>query len=85
MPSDKPRIATYTTKENISKFRIIAATKGKSMSEYLSCLIEKSIIEYENENGKLKIPDTNQKQWINYVKYAQQYKLFPNKLKGLKI
>lgn len=62
MPSDKPRIATYTTKENITKFKIIAAINGKSMSEYLSTLIENSINEYEAKNGKINpiTPETNQ-------------------------
>lgn len=55
MPSNKPRIATYTTEENIKKFRVIAAYKGKSMSDYLSDIIEKTIIEFEKENGTIEI------------------------------
>lgn len=55
MPSNKPRIATYTTDENIKKFRIIAAYKGKSMSDHLSDLITESIEKFEAENGEIKI------------------------------
>lgn len=47
MPSKKPRIATYTTEENLRKFKIVAAYNNKSMSEYLATLIEKSIKEFE--------------------------------------
>ena len=55
MPSNKPRVATYTTEENIKKFRVIAAYKGKSMSDYLSELISESIEKFEAENGEIKI------------------------------
>ena len=55
MPSNKPRVATYTSDENVKKFRIIAAYKGKSMSDYLSDLITESIDKFEAENGEIKI------------------------------
>lgn len=50
MPSNKPRIATYTTQNNIDKFKVISAINGMSMSEYLAFLIEKTITDYETEN-----------------------------------
>lgn len=56
MPSDKPRIATYTSKENVQKFKIVSAYhNGKSMSEYLAELIEKAIKEHEETHGKINI------------------------------
>ncbi len=55
MPSNKPRIATYTTKENIRKFKIISAYKNKSMSDYLAELIDTTIKQYEAEHGEIKI------------------------------
>lgn len=53
MPSNKPRIATYTTDNNLKKFKIIAAYQNKSMSEYLSLLIDKSIKDFESEHGEI--------------------------------
>lgn len=56
MPSDKPRIATYTTKENVDKFKIVSAYhNGKSMSEYLAELIENAIKDHEKIHGEIKI------------------------------
>lgn len=55
MPSNKPRIATYTTHENIRKFKIISAYKNKSMSDYLAELIDTTIKNYEAEHGEIKI------------------------------
>ncbi len=53
MPSDRPRIATYTTKDTVQKFRIIAAYKGKSMSEYLQIIIDEAINLFEQEHGEI--------------------------------
>lgn len=53
MPSNKPRIATYTTDNNLKKFKIIAAYQNKSMSEFLSLLIDKSINDFESEHGEI--------------------------------
>ena len=55
MATDKKRIATYVTEETVNKFRVVAASKGKSMSEYTAILKEKAIEGYEVENGKIKI------------------------------
>lgn len=55
MGTDKKRIATYVKKDTINKFKIVSATKGKSMSEYAAILIEKSIKEYESIHGTIKI------------------------------
>lgn len=56
MPSNKPRIATYTTEINLRKFKIIAAYKGKSMSDYLSILISECITKFEAEHGTIDLP-----------------------------
>lgn len=53
MPSQKPRVATYTTKTNIRKLKIISAYSDMSMSEYLEYLIDRAITDYENENGEI--------------------------------
>lgn len=55
MATDKKRIAAYVTEETVNKFKVVAATKNKSMSEYAAVLIEKSIEGYEVEHGKIKI------------------------------
>lgn len=57
MPSNKPRIATYTTEESVRKLKIISAYCNKSMSEYMGYLIDKAIEEYEKEHGEIKLSD----------------------------
>lgn len=57
MPSNKPRIATYTTELNLRKFKIISAYKGKSMSDYLSQLINESIEKFESEHGTIELDE----------------------------
>lgn len=57
MSTDKKRIATYVTKETVNKFKIVSASKGKSMSEYTAELIEIAINGYEVEHGKIKIKE----------------------------
>lgn len=60
MPSNKPRIATYTSDENRDKFKVISAIHKMSMSEYLEYLINKEIEQYEKEHGTIKITDTEE-------------------------
>lgn len=55
MSTDKKRIQAYVTQETLDKFKVVSATKRKSMSEYASTLIEKSIENYEEEHGEIKI------------------------------
>lgn len=60
MTTNKKRIATYVTDDTVKKFRIVSATKGKSISEYAAILIEKSIEGYEVENGTIELQKENQ-------------------------
>ena len=53
MPSQKPRIATYTKPINVRKFKIVSAFNNTSMSDFMEFLIEKSITDYENEYGEI--------------------------------
>lgn len=53
MPSNKPRVATYTTESNVRKLKIISAYYNKSMSEYIGYLIDKTIEEYEDAHGEI--------------------------------
>lgn len=55
MATDKKRIQAYVTEETVKKFKIVSATKGKSMSEYSALLIEKAVEGYEIEHGKIQI------------------------------
>lgn len=55
MATDKKRIATYVPAETVAKFKVVAATKNKSMSEYAELLINKAIDGYEVEHGEIKI------------------------------
>lgn len=55
MATDKKRIQAYVTDSTLKKFKIVSATKNKSMSEYAALLIEKAVAGYEVENGEIKI------------------------------
>ena len=57
MSTEKKRIQAYVTQETLDKFKVVSATKRKSMSEYASVLIEKSIEGYEVEHGEIRIDD----------------------------
>lgn len=60
MATTKKRIAAYVTEETVKKFKIVSATKNKSMSEYAEILIQKAVDEYEQTNGKIKIEEKGQ-------------------------
>jgi hypothetical protein len=53
MPSDKPRIVTYTTKEIADKFQYISKSNNRTASNQLECMIIKCIKDYEAENGEI--------------------------------
>ena len=57
MPSDKPRIATYTDNITVKKFKVVSAYHDLSMSQYLSQIIEDSIKDFEKVHGEIKISD----------------------------
>jgi len=57
MATTKKRIAAYVTDETVKKFKIVSATKNKSMSEYTEMLIQKTIEGYELEHGEIKIEE----------------------------
>ncbi len=62
MPSTKPRIVTYTTPEDLEKFKVIAKEHNRSMSNFLTDLIAKTIKEYEKENGPIPLPQNSDKE-----------------------
>ena len=55
MATTKKRIAAYVTDETVKKFKIVSATKNKSMSEYAEMLIQKAVEEYEQNYGTIKV------------------------------
>lgn len=57
MATTKKRIAAYVTNETVKKFKVVAATKNKSMSEYTETLIQKAIDGYEVEHGEIKVEE----------------------------
>ena len=57
MATNKKRIATYVEDSTVKKFKVVAAMKGKSMSEYAEILIRKSIEGYEVEHGEIKVEE----------------------------
>lgn len=57
MSTTKKRIAAYVTEDTVKKFKVVSATKGKSMSEYAEVLIHKAIEGYEVEFGEIHISE----------------------------
>ena len=55
MPSNKPRLMTYTTYDIIKKFEIIAKDENRSMSKELEYIVKKYIESYESEHGTIDI------------------------------
>lgn len=54
MPTDKEKIMIYIDKTTKDKSQIISKEDGRSMSNYITRLIEKDILKYELEYGKIK-------------------------------
>ena len=59
MATTKKRIAAYVTDETVKKYKVVAATKNKSMSEYTEQLIIKAIKGYEVEHGEIRVKEEN--------------------------
>ena len=57
MATTKKRIAAYVTDETVKKYKIVAATRNTSMSEYTEQLIMKAIEGYEVEHGEIKVQE----------------------------
>lgn len=55
MPSQRPKIVTYTDDKTIKKMRIIAEDSNRSVSQEVGFLIKKRISQYEKENGEIEI------------------------------
>ena len=48
---------TYTEKETIEKFKIVAKNDSRTMSKELEYIVKEKIKEYEKENGEIKLID----------------------------
>lgn len=59
MPSNKPRLMTYTTQEIVEKFAIIAELENRSMSKELEYIVKQYIQNYENQHGNINIKNMN--------------------------
>ncbi len=53
MPSNKPRLATYTKQEIIDKFQYISNYEKRSASKELEYVVEEYIKNFEVEHGQL--------------------------------
>lgn len=53
MPSDKPRLATYTNNKTIRKFQYIADIEKRSASKELEFIVDEYISTYEAKHGEL--------------------------------
>lgn len=58
MPSKKPVIMTYTTKETVEKFKIVADSENRTMSKHMEYIIKKEIHKYESEHGEIQLSET---------------------------
>ena len=59
MPSNKPRLMTYTTTDIIEKFEIISKNENRSMSKELEYIVKEYIKTYESQHGKINIKNIN--------------------------
>ena len=55
-----PQIKTYTTKENVEKFKYIAEQHNRNSSKELEMLVKKHIAAYEQEHGVTTVPDPHE-------------------------
>ena len=53
MPSNKPRLMTYTEQETIDKFEVISKKENRSMSKQLEYILKQYIDNYESTNGTI--------------------------------
>lgn len=60
MPSKKPVLAIRTNKEIVEKIKYIAEKQNRSTSKEIEMLIKNHIMQYEQYNGTIKIPEDNQ-------------------------
>lgn len=57
MPSNKPRLMTYTTKETEMKLKHIADKQSRSVSKQLDYIVKNYIENYEQEHGTIELPE----------------------------
>jgi succinylglutamate desuccinylase len=57
MPSNKPKLMTYTSNETIKKFQYIASIQKRSASKELEYIIEEHIRNFELKHGELIIEE----------------------------
>ena len=55
MPSKLPIIKANTTEENIIKMKTIAKHNKRSLAKEVEYIVEKHILEFEKEHGKIEI------------------------------
>jgi hypothetical protein len=58
MPSQKPRLMTYTTQDLIDKFQFISNYESRSASKELEYIVKQYIENFEVQHGEI-IPDEN--------------------------
>jgi hypothetical protein len=58
MPSQKPRLMTYTTQDLIDKFQFISNSESRSASKELEYVVKQYIQNFEAQHGEI-IQDKN--------------------------
>lgn len=61
MPSNKPKLMTYTDETTIKKFKFIANKDNRSMSKELEFIVKNLIENYEKEHGTIELPEPPKK------------------------
>ena len=78
MPSYKPRITVYTDENTSKKISYIAKKENRSASNLTEYLIKKAIMEYEKENGEIKIEDSTPESIKDMLKKSVETMKDPN-------
>lgn len=60
MPSNKPRLAAYTTAEIVRKFDYISKYEKRSNSKQLEYVVEDYIRQFEEKHGQLILQDNGE-------------------------
>lgn len=59
MPSNLPKIVARTDQKTIDKFKIIAKSEERTVSQQMIYLVKEAIKKYEAEKGEIKIEEPN--------------------------
>lgn len=68
MPSKLPVIKANTSEDNIIKMKTIARYNKRSLAKELEYIVEKHIMEFEKEHGKIEIYTMSSSEIVDDIK-----------------